>query len=105
MPRYEPLRHRLELRLEAVVLQLLLPLFFAISGLGTQIDSLNTPAHWGALAPQRIGHAGRLHHRAHIVDPQDAGPLGNRLAANGSRAPKAGLGAGLIEHIADKALA
>ena len=39
------------------------------------------------------------------MDPQDAGPLGNRLAANGSRAPKAGLGAGLIEHIANKALA
>ena len=50
MPRYEPLRRRLELRLDAVVLQLLLPLFFAISGLSTQIGSLNTPALWGAAA-------------------------------------------------------
>ena len=48
MPRYEPLRRRLELRLEAVVLQLLLPLFFAISGLSTQIGSLRTPALWAA---------------------------------------------------------
>ncbi len=44
MPRYEPLRRRLELRLEAVVLQLLLPLFFAVSGLNTRLGSLHTPA-------------------------------------------------------------
>ncbi|MCP9774344.1 cation:proton antiporter [Cyanobium sp. WAJ14-Wanaka] len=48
MPRYEPLRRRLELRLEAVVLQLLLPLFFAISGLSTRIGSLNSGPLWTA---------------------------------------------------------
>ena len=50
MPRYQPLRRRLELRLDAVVLQLLLPIFFAISGLNTQIGSLHSPALWGAAA-------------------------------------------------------
>jgi Kef-type K+ transport system membrane component KefB len=42
MPRYGPMRRRLEQLLEAVVLQLLLPLFFAISGLNTAIGSINT---------------------------------------------------------------
>ena len=42
MPRYGPMRRRLEQRLEAVVLQLLLPLFFVISGLNTSIGSINT---------------------------------------------------------------
>ena len=50
MPRYAPLRRRLEQRLEAVVLQLLLPLFFAISGLSTRLGSLNSPALWAAAA-------------------------------------------------------
>ena len=50
MPRYEPLRRRLELRLEAVVLQLMLPLFFAISGLNTRLNSLDTPVLWAATA-------------------------------------------------------
>jgi Kef-type K+ transport system membrane component KefB len=50
MPRYEPLRRRLELRLEAVVLQLMLPLFFAISGLNTRLNALDTPVLWAATA-------------------------------------------------------
>jgi Kef-type K+ transport system membrane component KefB len=49
MPRYAPLRRRLESQLETVVLRLLLPLFFAISGLSTRIGSLNSPALWLAL--------------------------------------------------------
>ena len=49
MPRYGPFRRRLELQLETVVLRLLLPLFFAISGLSTRIGSLNTPSLWLAL--------------------------------------------------------
>lgn len=50
MPRYEPLRRQLGLRLEGVVLQLMLPLFFAISGLHTRLDALNRPALWAATA-------------------------------------------------------
>jgi Kef-type K+ transport system membrane component KefB len=46
MPRDENLHEWLELRLEAVVLRLLLPLFFAISGLHTHIGSLNNPQLW-----------------------------------------------------------
>ena len=49
MPRYAPLRRRLEAQLETVVLRLLLPLFFAISGLSTRIGSLNSWALWLAL--------------------------------------------------------
>ncbi len=49
MPRYEPLRRRLELRLETVVLQLMLPLFFAMSGLNTRLGSLNSPQLWAAM--------------------------------------------------------
>ena len=49
MPRYAPLRRKLEQQLETVVLRLLLPLFFAISGLSTRIGSLNSPALWVAL--------------------------------------------------------
>ena len=48
MPRYQPLRRRLEQRLEAVVLQLMLPLFFAISGLNTRLGALDSPALWAA---------------------------------------------------------
>ncbi|MEI6617078.1 MAG: cation:proton antiporter, partial [Cyanobium sp. ELA507] len=44
MPRSEVLHRWLALRLETVVLRLLLPLFFAMSGLNTRIGSLNTPA-------------------------------------------------------------
>ena len=43
MPRNAALHRWLALRLETVVLRLLLPLFFAISGLSTRIGSLNTP--------------------------------------------------------------
>jgi len=43
MPRNESLHRWLALRLETVVLRLLLPLFFAMSGLNTRIGSLNTP--------------------------------------------------------------
>jgi Kef-type K+ transport system membrane component KefB len=50
MPRDAAMRQWLELRLETVVLRLLLPLFFAISGLNTQIGSLRTPALWLATA-------------------------------------------------------
>lgn len=46
MPRDEAMRQWLELRLETVVLRLLLPLFFAISGLNTQIGSLRGGALW-----------------------------------------------------------
>jgi len=49
MPRYAPIRRKLELQLESVVLRLLLPLFFAISGLSTRIGSLNSPSLWLAL--------------------------------------------------------
>lgn len=48
LPRDERMRQWLEVRLETVVLQLLLPLFFAISGLHTQIGSLHTAALWTA---------------------------------------------------------
>jgi len=48
LPRDETMRQWLEVRLETVVLRLLLPLFFAISGLNTQIGSLHTPALWVA---------------------------------------------------------
>jgi Kef-type K+ transport system membrane component KefB len=50
MPRDAAMRQWLEMRLETVVLRLLLPLFFAISGLNTQIGSLHTPALWLATA-------------------------------------------------------
>ena len=44
MPRDAALRQALEDRLQAVVLQLMLPLFFAISGLNTELTALNSPA-------------------------------------------------------------
>jgi Kef-type K+ transport system membrane component KefB len=46
MPRNEALHQWLELRLETVVLKLLLPLYFAISGLSTSIGSLSSPSLW-----------------------------------------------------------
>lgn len=46
MPRNEALHQWLKLRLEAVVLRLLLPLFFAVSGLHTRLGSLDSPALW-----------------------------------------------------------
>jgi Kef-type K+ transport system membrane component KefB len=50
MPRDEALKNWLALRMEMVVLRLLLPLFFAISGLNTRIGSLNSPVLWLAAA-------------------------------------------------------
>jgi len=50
MPRYGPLHEALELRLHAVVIQLLLPLFFAISGLNTRLLALNSLDLWLATA-------------------------------------------------------
>ena len=50
MPRQAALQQLLELRLQSVVLQLLLPLFFAISGLNTQLTALNSPELWAAAA-------------------------------------------------------
>ncbi len=50
LPRYDPLLRRLQLNIEQLVLTLLLPLFFAISGLNTRIGSLNAPLLWLALA-------------------------------------------------------
>ena len=50
MPRYGPLREALELRLHAVVIQLMLPLFFAISGLNTRLLALNSLDLWLATA-------------------------------------------------------
>ena len=49
MPRYAPLHQALEARLHAVVVQLMLPLFFAISGLNTRLTALDRPSVWGAL--------------------------------------------------------
>ena len=50
MPRQAALQQLLELRLQSVVLQLMLPLFFAISGLNTQLTALNSPELWAAAA-------------------------------------------------------
>ena len=50
MPRYGPLHEALELRLHAVVIQLMLPLFFAISGLNTRLLALNSLDLWLATA-------------------------------------------------------
>ena len=50
MPRYGPLHEALELRLHAVVVQLMLPLFFAISGLNTKLLALNSLDLWVATA-------------------------------------------------------
>ncbi len=46
MPRDPSLRRHLEQRLAGVVLQLMLPLFFAISGLHTRIGNLDRPSLW-----------------------------------------------------------
>ena len=43
MPRQGQLQQLLELRLQSMVLQLMLPLFFAISGLNTQLQGLSEP--------------------------------------------------------------
>jgi Kef-type K+ transport system membrane component KefB len=48
MPRHEPLHRELEQRLQSVVLQLMLPLFFAISGLNTRLTALDSPSLWAA---------------------------------------------------------
>lgn len=61
MPRNAQLQEWLELRLEAVVLRLLLPLFFAISGLHTRIGSLNSPQLWlAALLVLLVAVAGKF---------------------------------------------
>jgi Kef-type K+ transport system membrane component KefB len=49
LPRYGPLRRWLELRTEQLVLTILLPIFFAVSGLSTRIGSLNHLAAWLSL--------------------------------------------------------
>lgn len=82
MPRYEPLRRRLELRLEAVVMQLLLPLFFAISGLSTKIGSLNSVSLWiAALLVLAVAVGGKFlgtwaMARLSGVEPKEAQALG-----------------------------
>lgn len=48
MPRHRPLQEWMEQRLEATVRQLLLPLFFAVSGLNTSFGSLGTPELWAS---------------------------------------------------------
>ncbi|MEB3165353.1 MAG: cation:proton antiporter [Cyanobacteriota bacterium] len=48
MPRHAPLRQTLELRLQTVVVQLMLPLFFAVSGLNTRLMALDSPQLWAA---------------------------------------------------------
>jgi len=50
IPRYGPLIRRLRLHIEEIVLTLLLPVFFAISGLRTQMGSINGPQLFWALA-------------------------------------------------------
>ncbi len=50
LPRYGPLRRWLELRTEQLVLTILLPIFFAVSGLSTRIGSLNSAGAWLSLA-------------------------------------------------------
>lgn len=49
LPRYGPLLRRLRLHIEDLVLTLLLPVFFAISGLNTRISDLDQPLLWLAL--------------------------------------------------------
>jgi len=46
MPRNEALHRWLALRMETVVLRLLLPIYFALSGLSTSIGSLDRPELW-----------------------------------------------------------
>jgi Kef-type K+ transport system membrane component KefB len=48
MPRNTALQGQLEQRLRSAVLQLMLPLFFAISGLSTRLESLDSPVLWAA---------------------------------------------------------
>ena len=47
LPRDEHVLHGLTLRIEDVVVVVLLPLFFAATGLRTQVGSLDTPELWG----------------------------------------------------------
>lgn len=55
LPRYGPLLRRLRLHIEDLVLTLLLPVFFAISGLNTRIADLNQPLLWLAVLVVAIG--------------------------------------------------
>jgi Kef-type K+ transport system membrane component KefB len=82
MPRSEALHRWLALRLETVVLRLLLPLFFAMSGLNTRIGSLNTPQLLlAALLVLLVAVAGKflgtwVVARASGVPPREAQALG-----------------------------
>ncbi|NBW63723.1 MAG: hypothetical protein EBR33_11490 [Synechococcaceae bacterium WB4_1_0192] len=50
MPRDAALQRQLRQQLDVTVLQLLLPLFFAVSGLNTTLIDLHSPALWGVTA-------------------------------------------------------
>ena len=82
MPRNGPFREWLSLRIETVVLRLLLPLFFALSGLSTRIGSLHTPALWlAALLLLAVAVGGKFLGtwavaRASGVPPREAQALG-----------------------------
>jgi hypothetical protein len=82
MPRNEALHRWLALRLETVVLRLLLPMFFAMSGLSTRIGSLNTPQLLlAALLVLLVAVAGKFAGtwavaRASGVPPREAQALG-----------------------------
>ncbi|MEB3235711.1 MAG: cation:proton antiporter [Cyanobacteriota bacterium] len=82
MPRDPAFRRYLERRLEGVVLQLMLPLFFAISGLSTRIGSLNSPDLWlAALLVLAVAVSGKfvgawLTARLSGVPPREAQALG-----------------------------
>jgi hypothetical protein len=78
MPRYGPMRRRLEQQLKAVVLQLLLPLFFAISGLSTATGSINTlPLLFHCPACSGRGGGGKIHrHLGHFLTQQGGQPGG-----------------------------
>lgn len=47
VPRFQPLRAALKIRLDAICSTFLLPLFFAITGLKTQIGLLQSAGDWG----------------------------------------------------------
>jgi len=82
MPRSPGLQRWLTLRLETVVLRLLLPLFFVISGLNTRFESLRSPQLWlaaalvmlVAVAGKFLGAYGVA--RASGVPPREAQALG-----------------------------
>ena len=89
MPRHSALHRALEQRLQAVVLQLMLPLFFAISGLNTRLTALNSPALWAAtLLVLAVAVAGKFlgtwaTARLSGVPPREAEALGWLLNTRG----------------------